>query len=107
MNDLDKFLSCVSVILLLFLIILGIDAVDNNMNTETTIIEQKIVDVDTSNDDYMTLYLENGKQYKIKPEIKQYDFTNSKLKIKLHRSHSFLRSNPENIWYIDNMVKFE
>lgn len=75
---------------------------------DTVIIEDEVVDVDLSNDEYMIVTFSNGDSYNIDYSFysDEIDFTvNSKMKIKLSYTESWLFKNTDEIWHIVQVVK--
>ena len=108
MDKFDRVMFVFFISLTSFFMIIGIDIIQNAVNTEIVIIEGEVIDIspfanDDGSIDYLYVTFDNGKSYKIRC-VTDVDFTvNSKLIVQLRQSKSFLRN--DDFWYIDQIIK--
>lgn len=101
------------VIYLIIICLLIFSVIQMNENTDVVVLEGVVVDVIYDNNfNYMVIEMDDGEQYKLSVINKEfdsfqyYDFTyNSKVLIRMHKTHWWMHPNEENIYNLDEIVK--
>ena len=103
-------LELVGILIFIFALILVLVSImlSASDSYKSIVIENKVKDVDISNDDYMTITFDNDESYRVSYDYydKETDLTvNSEMKIKLSYRSCWAFPNTDNVWNIVQIVK--